>query len=581
MNFEFSFLRCGLKLCLQAGRMIGALTPGGLWLPVLLVTFSVHASTYYIATNGNDSWDGTVASYVSGTTGPWATFANVPGAASPGTTFYIEGGIWSHTNDSTATMFNFYGANGKQAAPIVVTNYPGQTPIIYGSGPNNYGLQLKYSSWIKIFGLVITNAWRCVDISTSTNCEVANCVFTGGNTNYGYTLGPFTMDSSSQHNWIHNNLVYNALAAPVGDSTHCFSIGQFYSTTDFTSYNIIESNVVYWAGHDAMSIYGPTNLVRCNWIHNEPWYYRQDYGQVCGHRCLEVGGAMGVGSVIENNRLSHAGITGNGGAHGIEADGPGSTIIRNNFMINDDYGGICIYGGKVGSPIVPFWGSNYVYNNTIAYTGWAQECVTNYDANGVVVSVTDNYNWKMPLGLAWTTNNIFVNNLFWDNFGGASGTTIVSQPAAPQGIGIWVNNFTNINPQFVNTNDGGAFSQTAPNCSLQAGSPAIDAGTWLTTITSSSGSGTVTDAGYFFAGMTAAGHTVPGDTIQLQGQTSTATITAISGNTITINSSLTWTNGQGVALPYSGSAPDVGAYEYTSHPAPPIGLQIINAVPQG
>jgi hypothetical protein len=35
-------------------------------------------------------------------------------------------------------------------------------------------------------------------------------------------------------------------------------------------------------------------------------------------------------------------------------------------------------------------------------------------------------------------------------------------------------------------------------------------------------------------------------------------------NTITVDAALTWTQGQGLALAYVGSAPDVGAHEYGS-----------------
>lgn len=56
---------------------------------------------------------------------------------------------------------------------------------------------------------------------------------------------------------------------------------------------------------------------------------------------------------------------------------------------------------------------------------------------------------------------------------------------------------------------------------------------------------------------------VAGDTIQLQGQTVRAVITANdwTNNVLTFTPSLTWTNGQGVALAYNGAAPDMGAYE--------------------
>jgi hypothetical protein len=99
---------------------------------------------------------------------------------------------------------------------------------------------------------------------------------------------------------------------------------------------------------------------------------------------------------------------------------------------------------------------------------------------------------------------------------------------------------------------------------LQSTSPAINSGVFLTT-TTSVGTGSViqvTDAGYFIDGF----GITNGDVIQLQGQSQTATITAINytTNTITVDRSLTWTSGLGISLAYSGIAPDIGAYEYNS-----------------
>jgi hypothetical protein len=134
-------------------------------------------------------------------------------------------------------------------------------------------------------------------------------------------------------------------------------------------------------------------------------------------------------------------------------------------------------------------------------------------------------------------------------------------------------------PQFTDvTTPYTATTPNLPDLSLRTNSPCIDAGAWLTTATSS-GSGTalsVTDAGYFFAGL---GNLVPGDTIQLQGTSGTARITAITGNTLTLNTSLTWTNGQGIALPFNGSRPDIGAYEFgagqpNTRPNPPTNLRV-------
>ncbi|MEG7522565.1 MAG: hypothetical protein M3H12_05625, partial [Chromatiales bacterium] len=54
-----------------------------------------------------------------------------------------------------------------------------------------------------------------------------------------------------------------------------------------------------------------------------------------------------------------------------------------------------------------------------------------------------------------------------------------------------------------------------------------------------------------------------GDEIQLQGSNETAIIVGINyvSHTITLDRALSWNAGQGVALKYNGSAPDMGAFE--------------------
>src|SRR5439155_7051113 len=108
------------------------------------------------------------------------------------------------------------------------------------------------------------------------------------------------------------------------------------------------------------------------------------------------------------------------------------------------------------------------------------------------------------------------------------------------------------NPLFVDS--------TNRNFTLQSTSSAIDAGTFLTT-TVGSGSGTtltVADAGFFTDGF----GLVAGDMIQV-GSNSPVQITSINygTNAITVARSISWSNGQGVSLPYSGARPDMGAHE--------------------
>jgi len=106
-------------------------------------------------------------------------------------------------------------------------------------------------------------------------------------------------------------------------------------------------------------------------------------------------------------------------------------------------------------------------------------------------------------------------------------------------------------------------SAGAPDLHLQTDSPCIDQGGFLTTITSASGAGTsfvVDDAGYFMDGW----GVVDGDLIQLEDQTTTARLTSVDygTNTLVVDRTVTFSNGQGVALAYVGAAPDPGAHEF-------------------
>ncbi len=111
-----------------------------------------------------------------------------------------------------------------------------------------------------------------------------------------------------------------------------------------------------------------------------------------------------------------------------------------------------------------------------------------------------------------------------------------------------------VNPKFA--------SEANRNFNLASDSPMINRGAWLTT-TNSAGSGSkieVDDARYFMNGW----GLVDGDLIQFEGQTQTYRVTDVdySTNVITIDQNATWEAGAGISLPYSGSKPDLGAFEY-------------------
>ena len=107
---------------------------------------------------------------------------------------------------------------------------------------------------------------------------------------------------------------------------------------------------------------------------------------------------------------------------------------------------------------------------------------------------------------------------------------------------------------------------------LQAGSPGIDEGAFLTKVV---GAGTssnlkVGDSKFFIDGF----GLIPGDVIRLQGTSTTARIVAVDHltNTLKLSAAVTFTDGQGVALSYEGATPDMGARERGANgnlPRPP------------
>jgi len=178
-------------------------------------------------------------------------------------------------------------------------------------------------------------------------------------------------------------------------------------------------------------------------------------------------------------------------------------------------------------------------------------------------------------------------NLYWC----ANGCTTVFGHVYGSGSFLSDPGNQNANPMFVNYISPGNASN---DYHLQAGSPAIAAGTYLTTIASGdSGSGTslvVTDASYFqdSYGLSNAYSTVYPDCIAVATASNFVCVTQVNytTNTLTLASSISRSAGDGVYL-YSksdgtvvltGSAPDMGAYPYGSGntpPAPPSKLSAL------
>ena len=285
-------------------------------------------------------------------------------------------------------------------------------------------------------------------------------------------------------------------------------------------YNIIYDNKMYSNFNGgAVRLEGSYNLIRDNDFYNNGngMYSTDCYGQSV------------YGCIIRNNRM-HSNKQLYDGAipgSGLEADGTRELRLYSNVFFDLEGFGLAYVAGHHHES-----SGAKVKNNIIMNTGWENIWIKEGCEEGYIENFNNIYPDK--------ADAIKIGHIdYWlDDYKSATG----------QG-----ENTISMDPLFIANN----------NFHLSPDSPCIDAGGFLTTTTSSDSGNRiqVKDVMYFCDG-----HGInQGDLIQLEGQTQTVRIANVNyeNNIITIDGYLTWTKGQGVSLPYYGSAPDIGAYEYT------------------
>jgi hypothetical protein len=316
----------------------------------------------------------------------------------------------------------------------------------------------------------------------------------------------------------------------------------YSSTTTTTDYNVIENNLSYnGVGADAKGFLAQGQYSPCD-------------------------GACAYGIIYRYNTLHDL--------QGSNLSGYGYNYVKiyNNTYVN-------IFGGSGGD-------DNF-QTDTYAMTYGADLNDIWYFPNAVTSVL-----YPIAVDSGSTTGGNWGYGLAYCNASGSSNCTLYRLA----GGGTWTSypgNILGYANQSPNTNNPNFVNVSANNFNLQAGSPAIAAGTYLTT---ANGSGTgstslvVNDAYYFqdSYGLSNAYSTVHPDCIAVATVSNHVCVTAVnySTNTLTLASPISWSNGSHIWL-YSksdgvqvltGSAPDMGAYPYgvgATPPAAPTGLAAV------
>ena len=159
------------------------------------------------------------------------------------------------------------------------------------------------------------------------------------------------------------------------------------------------------------------------------------------------------------------------------------------------------------------------------------------------------------------TDVAIMNNIFWMN----NGKRTISYYHVDRAKQVVSHNWKEAgDPLFLNAKLNTGYQKPKREAfHLQEKSPCIDAGGFLTR-TNSEGRGSiipVLDASFFANGF----GIVEGDRIQFEGKTERIKIVKINyeKNLITVDGTVAWKKGQGVSLPFKGTKPDIGAFEYS------------------
>jgi len=511
------------------------------------------AATYYVdkANLGgtcSDSNNGTA------TATPWCTIAKATATVVAGDTVNIRAATYYKSLALTTS--------GTAGNYITFQAYTGETPILDGTGLGSVIMvNLPNVGYVKIIGLTITNydgsGIRASLSGTGKNLShieirnntISNQTYTGS---YGHTIlvaaWPWSSNNSYTDiiidgNTIHDvdtgiDTAHNEVLTVAGTITR-------FQITNNTIYNAPYIGIdVIGRNYDSYEQYPNNGIISGNTLYG--------IGEAAKNRCIYIDGAKNI--TIENN------IVYNSTGHGISVNAEQAGFTTANIIVRRNKIWNVTRNISFGSTDSGLANNTRVVHNTTVIT--ASGLTANYGIfcgsgniaknNISYISSTVLFHIYMNYPTCYGYNYIFdYNNYYPSNkqlkYQGSTYTPLL----AWQQIGQDTHSISQ-DPLFMNL--GGDFR-------LQSNSPCIDHGGFLTT-TSSSGTGTtlvVQDARYFTDGY----GVVQGDLIQV-GSNAPVRVTSVNynTNTITVDKSISWNKGDGVSYPYSGSAPDMGAYEY-------------------
>ncbi len=523
----------------------------------ILLVVKLQAQSHYVSPTGTASW--TQATNVST---PCSIETANDNFTAGDTVYYRGGTYYSGITPSDNTT-------GTPSDNIVLTNYPDETPVI--DMQNDDYSNLDDVSYLLLQGITFKNPLGDYAVYASGydnppihSVTIKNCTFIGGaiycdmgeniqilNCNISDTPGAGIVFYGSELHKLTKTRIENCVLTNTGNDAITLHADDGHN--NLGSYHLIKNNIVNGVlDENCYDITSGDHIVLDG-----------NVSIGCPESGINIGGNVASNQVKWVRVINHISYDlGWGGEH-IYVGGYGNEYINVSK---------CTVYGQGENAILVDGGDAYmneirIFNNTVNGGDLHDLPLVqiNNEAYNLIFLNNILYFDEEYGGMEWNLSPLVTSyysdyNLYWH-------TTL-----SPGYIDIWYpdENLTDIcntygqecnaleaNPMFTDVANN--------NYHLQSTSPAIDAGNWLTYITSESGSGTsfvVVDALWFYDGWNIEGET--GDTIKTQsGQTAVITSIDYTTNTINLNQSISWTQNESVATNYSGTKPDIGAFEHS------------------
>ena len=514
------------------------------------------ATDYYVGKCGTPG-DGTTSDCDGGADDAWNTISNITGVSAEDTVYFKKGESWagevlSPTSGSIGNVVT-YDAYGIGDKPIIKC----------------FLAQNKSYITAKNLEFIMTaSSYGAVYIYQSDHITIEDCDLSCSSISTSYAVVNIKMDSD-----------YNTIKGCTVTHDNLGIQNDLILLMNNAKYNLIEGNTLGTATHYALTLEGSSAALPD---------YSTDYNVIRDNTINNTEGAIVEIQQESNYNLFEDNTLSGGKSTSFDANSPQSlkilgeyNIVRNNIFkdnnpVSGNATGISLYTYQYTTWPVNVSYRNHIYNNVITNidrmpiqlnTDGTEGalCHENVLKNNIFYTNDSDYQ-LYTANHANVHDNYFANNIFYElgvtnvlSVAGTAYSVATVESAKPTEFWDNIQSDPDLDASYI------------PN----AGSPAIDAGVYLTEAVGAAGGGssdelTVDDALYFWDGNGVIGSTA--DYIYIVGDGDPANvlvqISSITGNVITLASAQNWEDNADIYLAYSsavgffGTAPDVGANEY-------------------